>query len=331
MGPTGSGGQPNTGGSTTEEFPEKSQIKNSARFSPAVLRLAQEHDIDLSLITATGRNNRITRKDVQSFIDSGSISSSQENSAVESIPEATQPISIYPSELNGDQRVKLTPIRKMIASNMVKSASLIPQAWSLVEVDVSGMVSRRRAIREEFKQREGINITYLPFVIKAVAESLKENPLLNSSWGEDSIIMKSRINIGIAIATNAGLVVPVIHDADTLSIAGLARSVENISTRSREGTLTVDDVRGGTFTVNNTGVLGSVASQPLVNYPQAAIMTTEAIVKRPVIVADAIAIRSMMNICLSFDHRIMDGQEVGEFATAVKRRLEVVDGNTPVY
>ena len=331
VGPTGSGGQTNTGGSTAEEFPEKSQIKNSARFSPAVLRLAQEHDIDLSLITATGRNNRITRKDVQSFIDSGSISSSQENSAVESIPEATQPISIYPSELNGDQRVKLTPIRKMIASNMVKSASLIPQAWSLVEVDVSGMVSRRRAIREEFKQREGINITYLPFVIKAVAESLKENPLLNSSWGEDSIIMKSRINIGIAIATNAGLVVPVIHDADTLSIAGLARSVENISTRSREGTLTVDDVRGGTFTVNNTGVLGSVASQPLVNYPQAAIMTTEAIVKRPVIVADAIAIRSMMNICLSFDHRIMDGQEVGEFATAVKRRLEVVDGNTPVY
>ena len=331
VGPTGSGGQTNTGGSTAEEFPEKSQIKNSARFSPAVLKLAQEHDIDLSLITATGRNNRITRKDVQSFIDSGSISSSQENSAVESIPEATQPISIYPSELNGDQRVKLTPIRKMIASNMVKSASLIPQAWSLVEVDVSGMVSRRRAIREEFKQREGINITYLPFVIKAVAESLKENPLLNSSWGEDSIIMKSRINIGIAIATNAGLVVPVIHDADTLSIAGLARSVEDISTRSREGKLTVDDVRGGTFTVNNTGVLGSVASQPLVNYPQAAIMTTEAIVKRPVIVADAIAIRSMMNICLSFDHRIMDGQEVGEFATAVKRRLEVVDGNTPVY
>ena len=143
--------------------------------------------------------------------------------------------------------------------------------------------------------------------------------------------MKRRINIGIAIATKTGLVVPVIHDADTLSIAGLARSVEDISTRSREGNLTVDDVRGGTFTVNNTGVLGSVASQPLVNYPQAAIMTTEAIVKRPVIVADAIAIRSMMNICLSFDHRIMDGQEVGEFNLAVKRRLEVVDSNTPVY
>ena len=331
VGPTGSSGQPNTGGPNAEEFREKSQIKPPARFSPAVLRLAQEHDIDLSLITATGRNNRITRKDVQSFIDSDSMSPSQENSAVELIPEATRSTSISPSELNGDQRVKLTPIRKMIASNMVKSANLIPQAWSLVEVDVSGMVSRRRAIKEEFKQREGINITYLPFVIKAVAESLKENPLLNSSWGEDSIIMKSRINIGIAIATNAGLVVPVIHDADTLSIAGLARSVEDISTRSRKGNLTVDDVGGGTFTVNNTGVLGSVASQPLVNYPQAAIITTEAIVKRPMIVADAIAIRSMMNICLSFDHRIMDGQEVGEFTTAVKRRLEVVGGNTPVY
>ena len=331
VGPTGSGGQPNTAESTAEKLPQEGQIKNPTRFSPAVLRLAQEHDINLSLITATGRNNRITRKDVQSFIDSDSESSSQRNSPVESIPEITQSTSISTSELKDEQRVKLTPIRKMIASNMVKSANLIPQAWCLVEVDVSGMVSRRQSIRKEFKQREGINITYLPFVIKAVAESLKENPLLNSSWGEDSIIMKRRINIGIAIATKTGLVVPVIHDADTLSIAGLARSVEDISTRSREGKLTVDDVRGGTFTVNNTGVLGSVASQPLVNYPQAAIMTTEAIVKRPVIVADAIAIRSMMNICLSFDHRIMDGQEVGEFNIAVKRRLEVVDSNTPVY
>ena len=331
VGPTGSGGQPNTDGLVVEKLPKRDQIKTLARFSPAVLRLAQEHDIDLSLITATGRNNRITRKDVQSFIDSNFRSSSQGNSAFESIPETAQSTSISTSELKDEQRVPLSPIRKMIASNMVKSANLIPQAWSLVEVDVSGMVSRRQAIREEFKQREGINITYLPFVINAVAESLKEHPLLNSSWCEDSIVMKRQINIGVAIATKAGLVVPVIHDADTLSVAELARSIEDISTRSREGGLTVDDVRNGTFTVNNTGVLGSVASQPLVNYPQAAIMTTEAIVKRPVIVEDAIAIRSIMNICLSFDHRIMDGQEVGEFNTAVKRRLEAVGDNTPVY
>ena len=331
VGPTGSGGQPNTDGLVVEKLPKRDQIKTLARFSPAVLRLAQEHDIDLSLITATGRNNRITRKDVQSFIDSNFRSSSQGNSAFESIPETAQSTSISTSERKDEQRVPLSPIRKMIASNMVKSANLIPQAWSLVEVDVSGMVSRRQAIREEFKQREGINITYLPFVINAVAESLKEHPLLNSSWCEDSIVMKRQINIGVAIATKAGLVVPVIHDADTLSVAELARSIEDISTRSREGGLTVDDVRNGTFTVNNTGVLGSVASQPLVNYPQAAIMTTEAIVKRPVIVEDAIAIRSIMNICLSFDHRIMDGQEVGEFNTAVKRRLEAVGGNTPVY
>ncbi len=331
VGPTGSGGQPNTDGLVVEKLPKRDQIKTLARFSPAVLRLAQEHDIDLSLITATGRNNRITRKDVQSFIDSNFRSSSQGNSAFESIPEIAQSTSISTSELKDEQRVPLSPIRKMIASNMVKSANLIPQAWSLVEVDVSGMVSRRQAIREEFKQREGINITYLPFVINAVAESLKEHPLLNSSWCEDSIVMKRQINIGVAVATKAGLVVPVIHDADTLSVAGLARSLEDISTRSREGGLTVDDVRNGTFTVNNTGVLGSVASQPLVNYPQAAIMTTEAIVKRPVIVEDAIAIRSIMNICLSFDHRIMDGQEVGEFNTAVKRRLEAVGDNTPVY
>ena len=219
----------------------------------------------------------------------------------------------------------------MIARNMVRSASEIPQAWTLVEADVSGLAARRRAARDEFRQREGVNITYLPFIMKAVAESLKENPLLNSSWDDDAIIYKRRINIGIAAAAPDGLVVPVVHDADTLSVAGLARKIADLTERARGGGLTLDDVQGGTFTLNNTGALGSVLSQPLVNYPQAAILTTEAIVKRPVVVGDGIAIRSMMNLCMSFDHRIMDGAEASAFINAVKRRIEAIGPDTGLY
>ena len=164
-----------------------------------------------------------------------------------------------------------------------------------------------------------------------MAESLKENPLLNSSWGDDSIILKKRINIGVAMATSEGLMVPVIRDADTLSIAGLAKRVHDLTDRARRSQLRLEDVQGGTFTANNTGVLGSVESKPLVNYPQAAIMTTEAIVKRPVAINDAIAIRSMMNLCMSFDHRIMDGAEASGFINAVKARLEAIGPDTGIY
>jgi 2-oxoisovalerate dehydrogenase E2 component (dihydrolipoyl transacylase) len=219
----------------------------------------------------------------------------------------------------------------MIAEHMVRSATQIPAAWSIVEVDATGLVQRRESAKEDFQRREGVNLTYLPFVIKAVAESLKENPLLNSSWGGDAVILKKRINIGVAVAAPAGLVVPVIHDADRLSIAGLAKAVDELTARARQGKLRLEDVQGGTFTVNNTGALGSVVSQPIINYPQAAILTTEAIVKRPVVVNDAIAIRSMMNICLTFDHRIMDGAESSAFINAVKRRLEAIGPETGIY
>jgi 2-oxoisovalerate dehydrogenase E2 component (dihydrolipoyl transacylase) len=267
----------------------------------------------------TGRNNRITRKDVQKIIDS-------------TPHQVKKNTNTSLGTLASDQyKLEVTPIRKITASNMAKSANLIPQAWTLTEVDVSGMVNLRQSLKENFLKQEGINITYLPFVIKAVAQSLKTNLLLNSSWGKDHIVMKKRINIGIAAATENGLVVPVIHDADTLSVSGLAHKIDDLTKKSRDGMLTIDAVSGGTFTVNNTGVLGSIASQPLVNYPQAAIMTTEAIIRRPVVIGDGIAIRSMMNLCLSFDHRIMDGKEAGGFNHDVKQTLESINENTPIY
>ena len=314
VGPTGSGGPISSDVSSRQDRGERGR-----RYTPAVLRLAEERGVDLEEIQGTGIGGRVTLKDVRSFVE-------QDEQAVAS-PE---PSSEAPPPVADEERVPLSPVRRMIAANMVKSSSEIPQAWTLVEADVTGLVARRQAVRADFQQREGINITYLPFVMKAVAESLKENPLLNSSWDGDAIIYKRRINIGIAAAAPDGLVVPVVHDADTLSVAGLAKKIDDLVGRARRGKLDLEDVQGGTFTLNNTGALGSVLSQPLVNYPQAAILTTEAIVKRPAIVGDGIAIRSMMNLCMSFDHRIMDGAEASAFINAVKGRLEAVGSDTAV-
>jgi 2-oxoisovalerate dehydrogenase E2 component (dihydrolipoyl transacylase) len=219
----------------------------------------------------------------------------------------------------------------MIAEAMVRSASQIPHAWSTVEVDVTNLVALRTQVRASFEEREGVELTYLPFIIKAVAESLREHPTLNASWGGDKIILKRRINLGIAVAASQGLIVPVIHDADRLSIAGLAATARDLTLRARQTKLTLDDVQAGTFTLNNTGALGSIVSYPIINHPQAAILTTEAIQKRPVVRDDAIAIRSMINLCMSFDHRINDGAESGAFLQAVKSRLESMGPDTPIY
>ena len=293
--------------------------KKNRRYSPAVQRLADSNNMDLAKVEGTGINGRVTRKDVEKYLQ------------VQSPESAEVPFPKPTENLPSDQFINVSPIRRMIADNMVKSATLIPHAWSQVEIDVSNMVLARTNAVADFRKNEGISLTFLPFVLKSVSQTLKNNPLLNSSWNENQIILKKQINIGIAVAAKEGLVVPVIHDADLLSIAGLARKVHELTEKARTGTLDLQDVQGGTFTVNNTGVLGSTSSQPLINYPQAAIVTTEAIVKKPVVINDGIAIRSMMNMCLSFDHRIMDGREVGEFNIAMKNNIESIDSSTPIY
>ncbi len=298
----------------------------TARLSPAVRRLALEHNLDLSQVTGTGLGGRITREDVLRYAESKDARSA-------AVPAAAQaPITPTPTSSEADeQHVPLTPVRRMIAEAMVRSVTQIPHAWSTVEVDVTNLVALRNQIRTDFEQREGIDLTYLPFAVKAVVASLKEHPTLNAAWGGDKIILKRRINLGIAVAAPQGLIVPVIHDADRLSVAGLASVMSDLVQRARQNKLTVSDVEGGTFTLNNTGALGSTTSYPIINYPQAAILTTEAIQKRPVVRDDAIAIRSMMNICMSFDHRINDGAESGAFLRAVKSRLEAIGPGTSIY
>ena len=296
VGPTGSGGPISTGAGMA--------ASRGGRYSPAVLRLAEQHNVDLSQVTGTGISGRVTRKDVQSYID-----------ARESAPAV----------MEDSERVPLTPVRRMIAENMVKSATTIPEAWTLVEADVTGLVKLRERTKTDFARREGVDLTYLAFVVKVVAEALKEHRMVNSSWDDDAIILKKRVNIGVAVAAPGGLVVPVIHDADRLSVAGVARAIDDLVMRARGRKLGLGDVQGGTFTINNTGALGSVVGKAIINPPEAAILNTESIVKRPVVVGDAIAIRSIMNLCLTFDHRILDGAEASAFIADVKRRLEAID------
>ena len=312
-----------TGGGVEEPEPEPpvevGERGDRARYSPAVQRLAREHEVDLSLVVGTGAGGRITRNDVLKHIEAGGTAA-----------PAARPAS---GETSGqDVVVALTPVRRLIAQNMVRSSTEVPSAWSVVEADVTGLVKHRESVKEEFRRREGFDITYLPFAIKALVESLKEHPILNSTWGGDRILVKVRIHVGIAVGAADGLVVPVIHDADSLSIAGLAKAASGLTARARDGKLTLEDVQGGTFTLNNTGALGSILSRAIINHPQAAILTIEAIKKRPVVVeGDAIAVRSMMNLCLSFDHRILDGAQAGAFLQAVKSRLEAIGPTTPIY
>ncbi|MDO8690653.1 MAG: dihydrolipoamide acetyltransferase family protein [Dehalococcoidia bacterium] len=297
------------------------------RATPAVRRLARELNVDLSLVQGTGPGGRVTREDVEGFAAHPAKPPTPE--APKAPPPQPAPSAAPGAELG--ETIPLTPVRRIIAQHMVRSKTEIPHALTVMEVDMTSIVRFRGGIREQFKQREGMDLSYVAFVAKSVVEALKEDPILNSIWTDEKIVLKKEINVGIAVATPNGLIVPVIHGADGLSIAGLNRAVNDLANRARENKLGVNDVQGGTFTVNNTGAFGSVLGYPIINHPQAAIMNMESIVKRPVVLDDAIAIRSIMNLCLSFDHRILDGAVAGRFLGKVKAWLEAFTPNVPIY
>ncbi|KKO52061.1 dihydrolipoamide acetyltransferase family protein [Paenibacillus sp. DMB20] len=227
--------------------------------------------------------------------------------------------------------IDVTPIRSAIARNMRQSVSEIPHAWTMIEVDVTNLVLLRNKLKDEFKRKEGVNLTYLAFLLKAVVNAIKDYPIMNSFWAVDKIVVKRDINLSLAVGTEDSVLTPVIKRADQKNIAGLAREVEELARKTREGKLTLDDMQGGTFTVNNTGSFGSILSYPIINYPQAAILTFESIVKKPVVINDMIAVRSMANLCLSLDHRILDGVICGRFLQRVKDNLEGFTMDTKLY
>ncbi|MDH6369743.1 2-oxoisovalerate dehydrogenase E2 component (dihydrolipoyl transacylase) [Paenibacillus sp. PastF-3] len=335
-----------------------------ARYSPAVQTLAAEHNIDLNLVSGTGMGGRITRKDVLTFIESGGATSPASISASQPAPAVSQPpapqfvqaekkkteeplrqsglhLSESPRiptiEVEGgrgsssEYLIDVTPIRNTIATRMRQSVSEIPHAWTMIEVDVTNLVALRNKHKDEFKRKEGINLTYLAFMMKAVVSAIKDYPIMNSVWAVDKIIVKRDINISLAVGTEDSVITPVIKKADQKNIAGLAREIDELAQKTREGKLSLEDLQGGTFTVNNTGSFGSILSYPIINYPQAAILTFESIVKRPVVINDMIGVRSMANICLSLDHRILDGVICGRFLQRVKDNIEGYTPDTKLY
>ncbi|MDP2948255.1 MAG: dihydrolipoamide acetyltransferase family protein [Chloroflexota bacterium] len=311
--------QPAVVAATAAEAPGDVAPQVRARATPRVRRLARELGVDLVAVSGSGPGNRITEEDVRSF-------AARAAPAGEGVA-AAPPHPLVPEE---EEVIPVGPVRKTIAERMVQSKRTAPHAWLMVEVDVTPLVRLRESIKEEFSRRYGADLTYLAFVVKAVAETLREQPILNSTWAEDKIVIKKRLNIGIAVALDDGLIVPVIHDADRKSIADLARAIADLTARARAGKLTLADVQGGTFTVNNPGAFGSLISMPIIHQGQAAILTMEAIVRRPLVIDDAIAIRSVMNLCLSFDHRILDGAVAGRFLRGVKERLESFGPDTHI-
>ncbi|OLD90593.1 MAG: hypothetical protein AUG96_01880 [Chloroflexi bacterium 13_1_20CM_4_66_15] len=237
-----------------------------------------------------------------------------------------------PAAPAGETKVPLTPMRRSIASNMLKSKQTIPHAWTVAEVDMSNVVRFRHQVKDSFKQREGVDLTFVPIIVKAVVEGLKAVPALNASWSDDGVVLHKDINVGVAVSVDDGLIVPVVHQADRMSIAGLAKSIDDLARRARATKLTIADVQGATFTVNNPGTFGTILSYSIIAPPQAGILAMDAIVKRPVVVeGDAIAIRSMMNLCLSFDHRVLDGVSAARFLQGVRRWLEGFSEQVPLY
>ncbi|MFJ7979030.1 dihydrolipoamide acetyltransferase family protein [Lysinibacillus xylanilyticus] len=327
---------------------QKTVRQDKVRYSPAVLRLAQEYEIALDQITGTGEGGRITRKDLMKLIEAGNVPTAIDEAppAVDTaVPQSAPVAAALTSQENtkpatsvqpiqaGDIEIPVTKVRRAIANNMVRSVHEVPHAWMMMEIDVTDLVAYRDSIKTEFKQKEGFNITYFAFFVKAVAQALKEFPMMNSMWAEDKIIQKHDINISIAVATDDALFVPVIKHADEKSIKGIAKEIHELAVKVRAGKLTMDDISGGTFTVNNTGAFGSVQSMGIINYPQAAILQVESIVKKPVVLPGGMfAARDIVNLCLSLDHRILDGLVCGKFLNRVKEILENTNkSSTSVY
>jgi 2-oxoisovalerate dehydrogenase E2 component (dihydrolipoyl transacylase) len=307
---------------------EERTSEGRTRLSPAVRALIEEHriaDAELARIEGSGIGGRISKKDIEDYL-----------------AKRAQPAA------NGEQRQKsatiaaatptpgttipLTPMRRAIANNMLKSKQTIPHAWTVAEVDMTKVVRFRQTVKESFKQREGVDLTFVPIIVKAVVEGLKAVPILNASWSDAGVVLHKDINIGVAVSVDDGLIVPVIHEADRMSIAGLARTIDDLAKRARAGKLGIPDVQGATFTVNNPGTFGTILSYSIIAPPQAGILAMDAIVKRPIVIeGDAIAVRSMMNLCLSFDHRVLDGVSAARFLQGVRRWLEGLSEQVPLY
>jgi 2-oxoisovalerate dehydrogenase E2 component (dihydrolipoyl transacylase) len=327
-----------------------------ARMTPAVRRLLREHGLSAEQIVGTGGGGRITRDDVLAVVETirtggqpPAPAAAQPAASAQPAP-AAPPTAAAPApvarpaaptgatvtfpEGTDEVLVPMTQMRKGIAAQMTR-ALLAPHAYVQMEVDVTRLMAVREGAKKGYQAKEGMSLSYVPFVVKAAAEALKRNPTFNAHWTDDGLLAKRRVNIGVAVAVDDGLIVPVIRDADTLSIHGLNLAITDVANRARANKLRVDDFGGGTFTVDNTGYLGTNLVMPILNVPEVGIVTMEAITKRPVVQStpdgDVIAIRPIMNMVLGVDHRANDGAGGAALLRDIKAWLESVGPDTPIY
>ena len=324
---------------------------NAVRFySPLVLNIAQSEGIsmtDLEKIPGTGQDGRVSKKDILAFVaNRGNVSAnnqpaqatqqSQQAVVITNAPAVVAPVNNTPVVYSGNVEViEMDRMRKLISKHMTDSVATSAHVTSFAECDVTNLVQWRERIKKEFEKREGEKITFTPLFVEAVVKSLKKYPMLSSSVDGDKIIVKKDLNIGMATALPSGnLIVPVIKNADQLNLTGLCKQVNGLANAARNGKLKPDDTTGGTFTLTNVGTFGSIMGTPIINQPQVAIMAVGAIKKRPMVLetpqGDVIAIRHMMYISLSYDHRIIDGALGSTFLNAVSKELENFDINRAI-
>ena len=294
--------QPARPAQVTERIVEE-EGKGEKRYSPLVRKLAREYGVNLQGVKGTGAGGRITKQDLSGYI------------------EGVQKLKI-PSGPEVEEVIPLTPIRRIIAERMVQSIKSAPHVTTTFEVDMTVIAKYREMNKDTMQKSQGVHLTYLPFIIMATASALRENPVLNSSWSDSGIIIKKYINIGIAVSLEDGLIVPVIRKADSMNLIELARESQLLAQKARDKRLKPEDVHDSTFTITNYGIAGSLFGTPIIMPPHAAILGIGAINKRPVIINDAIAIRQMAYLSLSFDHRIIDGAQADRFLSKIKNTLE---------
>jgi 2-oxoglutarate dehydrogenase complex dihydrolipoamide succinyltransferase (E2) component len=309
------------------------EVDRSKFYSPVVRRMAAEHGVDLEQVEGTGVGGRVKKSDLVAFIESRPAERQAPEERPEPVLHSESPykpdepaVEPEPAVADGERREPMSEMRKAIARHMVESRRTSAHCTTIVEADFSRVAGRRAELRETMRRR-GVNLTYLAFVARATVEALEEFPRLNASLDGEELVLHDDVNLGIAVALDGGLIVPVIKQAQRLSLEGMAAAIADVAERAREGRLEPDDVHGGTFTITNPGQFGAVLATPIINQPQVAILDLEAIVKRPVVVngpdaEDAIAIRPMSYLCMSWDHRALDGAEAARFLSRIKDKVE---------
>jgi 2-oxoglutarate dehydrogenase E2 component (dihydrolipoamide succinyltransferase) len=294
--------------------------------SPVVRKIAAEHGLDLSQVPASGAGGRVTKKDVLDFVAKGAPAPARPaGAAAARTPQPAPTVTFAPGARV--ERQTMSPMRKKIAEHMIESRRTSAHVHSVFEVDMTTVVKLRERNKAVYEDRHGTKLTLTPFFVKAVCDALRAWPIVNSSVEGDEIVYRKDLNIGVAVALDWGLIVPVVRNADQLSLAGLATRVNDLAERARTKKLLPDEVQGGTFTITNPGIYGGLYGLPIINQPQVAILGIGGIEKRPVVIDDAIAIRSMMYMALSYDHRVVDGAVADQFLALVKKGLQEFDAS----